>query len=47
MKQRALLLSVIATIVCMVALGTAFVANSPGHSHAMARRASINPHSVV
>lgn len=37
MKHRVLLLSVTATIVCAVALGTALVANSLGHSHAMAR----------
>jgi outer membrane protein assembly factor BamB len=37
MKQRVLPLSVIATIVCMVALGTALVTNSLGHSHAMSR----------
>ncbi len=37
MKQRVLLLSVTATIVCAVALSTILVTNSLGHSHAMAR----------
>lgn len=40
MKHRVLLLSVTATIVCAVALGTALVTNSLGHSPAMARSAT-------
>lgn len=35
MKQRTLLLSVTATIVCAMALSTALVTNSLGHSHAI------------